>query len=285
MENQEMNQAVELKPVENQEVTAEQKAPAAPEARKFKIALENGAEAELPEEEVLNLAKMGQYAQSKLNEAAGAKKQAEEFFELLKSNPKKALSDPKFGLDLRKFSEETLAEMLQEELLSPEQRKIKEYEAKLREVEDQKKAEAEAKNKAEMEKLQASYAKQFETSFSEALNSSGLPKTAKTVRRIAELMYQNLESGYDLEPKDLVPIVKQEYIDEIKELFGAADASSILALIGDDVGKKIRQADLNRVKNSAPAFSPKAETKVPIKNETKPLSKAEWKAMLANISD
>jgi hypothetical protein len=67
---------------------------------------------------------------------------------------------------------------------------------------------------------------------------------------MAFYMFQAVQNGYELEPKDIVERVRQDYIEEVKELFGQTDGDALLSILGDDVGKKIRESDLKKLKNT-----------------------------------
>lgn len=220
--------------------------------RKYKLKVDGQEfeeEIDLSDEEAIKRhLQMSKAAQKRMSEAAKARREAEQFIHTLKTNPRKVLTDPNLGVDFRKLAEEYLAEQLEAEMLTPEQRRLREVEAKLREREEQDKARAEEEQAKQLEQLRAQYAQDYDKTISEALQTEGLPKTPKTVKRMAELMYKNLDMGLELEPKQLVSIVREDYINEIKELFSSADGETLLKLLGDDVAKKIRKTDLARLK-------------------------------------
>jgi len=97
-------------------------------ARMIKMKVD-GQEMELPESEIIALAQQGKSANKRFQEAAAAKREAEQVVNFLKSNPKEAFK--KLGIDVRKFSEDTLLEFIQQEQMSPEQRKAHENEQEL----------------------------------------------------------------------------------------------------------------------------------------------------------
>ena len=82
------------------------------------------------EAELVRLAQLGIGANEKFEQAAKTRKQAEEVLEIIQKNPAEALT--KLGFDVRKLAEEYLAEKIQEEMLTPEQKKVKEMEQQLK---------------------------------------------------------------------------------------------------------------------------------------------------------
>jgi hypothetical protein len=94
---------------------------------------------------------------------------------------------------------------------------------------------------------------------------------------MAELMQKNLQHGLELEPAHLAQIVKEDYQKELVSLIGGSDADQILAMFGEDVAKKIRLADLAKLK--AGQFQPKVQNDNQPKQNTspKPLTMSEWR--------
>ena len=279
-EGQENNEGTKT---EGTEVQA--KAQAVKNLKKFKLKVDGQEieeEIDLNDEETIKRhLQMSKAANKRMSEAAKARQQAETIIHAIRTDLKGALSNPDaLGLkreDVRKIAEELLAEELENEMLSPEQKELKE----LRKQVAERKAKEQEAEKERIEKesieLQQRYADDYDKKISEALNTSGLPKTAKTVKRMAQLMYQNLEHGYELEPKHLVDIVREEYLQEIKELFSASDADAMLKLMGDDVANKIRKADLARLRQIKPEFK-KPE---PLQEEDRPQRKKTTEEWLA----
>ena len=100
-------------------------------------------EEEIAKSELAELVKAGRNANLTHKEA----QELRQLLGQLKANPKKALADPKLGVDLYKLAEETLLEMIQQDILTPEQKKLKEYEKRFKEIEEKEKAEKEQKDK------------------------------------------------------------------------------------------------------------------------------------------
>ena len=227
--------------------------------KKFKIKVD-GSEEELDEDTIVKLAQLGRASNKRFQEAAQVRKQAEEFINLLKQDPRKVLTNPAIGVDPYKLAEDWLIEKLEQEKLSPEQQKIREYEQKLRSYEEEKRQQEEQRKAQEQEKLLAHYSQEYEKNIQDALASSGLPRTAKTVSRMAEYMSLALKNGIDLEPKNVVELVRQDYMKEIADLIGQTDGDALLQILGDNVANKIRKTDLARLKS--PQQQPKPQPKM-----------------------
>lgn len=227
----------------------EQKKPEAPKKYKIKV---DGAEEELDEETLLKLAQMGRASNKRFQDAAQLRREAEELIALIKQDPRKVLQHPSIGLDPYKVAEDWLIEKLEQEKLSPEQQKIQEYEQKLKAYEEEKKAAAEAKDQENKQKLIAHYSQEYEREVQEALASSGLPRTAKTVRRMAEYMKAALDNGIELPAANVAKLVRQDYIRDISELFNQTDGDTLIQILGDEMANKIRKSDLQRLRAGQP---------------------------------
>lgn len=185
-------------------------------------------------------------AQKRMQEASQMRKQAEDLLHFAKQNPREFFE--KVGLNPVEFSEMILSEKLEQEMLTPEERTHREMERKLKEYQDreeQQKREAETKRMSELEEK---YAQDIQTQFTTALENSGLPKSPRTIARMAELQMISLNNGLDLNPTDMVELVRQSYITEIQELFGQTDGEALMGLMGESVASKIRKHDLSRIK-------------------------------------
>lgn len=216
--------------------------------RKFKVKVD-GEEIEIDENQLISDYQTKRAADKRFQEAAKLRKQAEEVIHLLKTDPRAALRHPAIQANERELAEAILAEELENELLDPKDRQIKQLQRELKEKSDteaETKAAAEAKSISEAE---AQYTAAYETSISAALTTAGLPITNMTVRSMTSYLQNALEAGYDMEPKQVVDLVRQDYQAQIKELFSASDANTITQLLGEDGLKKVRGIDLSRLKS------------------------------------
>jgi hypothetical protein len=230
---------------------------------------------------------MSKAAYKRMQEAASTRSQAEQLFKMLQQDPEKILSHEQFGgpKALRAFAEKVLARQLEDEMMSPEEKHRRTQEERLKKYEEQEK---EVKTKAEaeqMQKLEAHYANEFQAKIIKGLASQNIPKTPRTVKRMAELMSKNLQHGLDLEPEQLAEIVYQDHLNDMKELFGSTEGDMLLKLLGDDTANKIRKSDLARLRNGgqfqAPATPKQRQSSGQSSAESRgSMSKEEWKAWI-----
>ena len=156
-------------------------------------------------------------------EADAQRKEAEEAFAMLKdpAQLKKLLADPRISVDFKKLAEEFVWEQIQEQSLTPEQRKQKELERELAKYKEQEQETLTKKEAAEAAQLQAHYESDYEQRIISALESGGIPKTRGAVRRMAHYLELAVQNGVDVTAQDLVSRVRQDLLDEHREMYGA----------------------------------------------------------------
>ena len=248
--------------------SAEQAAKAEAE-RKWKLKV-NGQERELTEAELIRRASLGYGAEEKLQKAQQERQMAEQFFQALKSDPLAVLTHPDLGLNFREMAEQYLSKEIQMEMMSPEQRELEQLRSFKREQEEavrraQEQEMTVAQQRTFQEQMQRT-AKEYDTKITEVLKATDLPKTAYTVKRVAELMKGALQKGYDLDVETAVDMVREGYNTDFKSLFGNLKGESLVKFMGEDVIKELRQYDLARLRaklDGAAAPQPTEQQVVP----------------------
>ena len=261
----------------------EQSIQEAPAPKKYKVKID-GQDLEVAEDELLQGYQTNKAAQQRFNEAARMRKQAEEFVRIAKTDPKRLLSHPDIGVDMLAFARDILAEQMEEEMLSPQEKELRNREKRLEEFERQQRNQEEALRASEVEKYTKQYEEEYSNGIVEALQISGLPKSPKTVAAIAKKMKEAMEAGFDVKPVDVVRFVKRDYIEEIKSLFGSADADTILSMIGDDISTKVVKGHLNKAKKgkTIPQMTQATQPVTPkTTQKAKPMSRDEWRDAIA----
>lgn len=241
--------------------------PTPAEIRKHKLQID-GAEVELPESEVIARAQRETGSAKRFQEAALIRKQAEDLIRFAKENPKEFFA--KTGMNAREWAEKYLMEELQREQMTPEQRKAADNEAKLKQYEDEKKTNETKSRQEQIEKLKAEHLKNYDLMFVDALKKTGLPKTAYTIKRMAELQLTNVKLKLDLTADQLAKVVREDYMAEHKALFSAYEGDQLMDFLGPDLVKKLSKAQIAKLKakmqpgaGSGPA-KPRAEGTQPM---------------------
>lgn len=250
------------------------------------------------EESVKKIVQKGLAADQRFAQAAEVEKQMQTLVRALRENPEKVLLNERLGHNpemlvekilsalgpkARKAAEKYMSQIVDEELMDPKDREILQHKRKLEEYEAQKK---DAENKARMEQIaqaKAHYQGEYERDIVSALESSGLPKTAATVKRMAYYLYQGLQRGIELKAADVVDLVKKDYTQEQIELFGATDGDALLSILGPELTQKVVRAATVAAKNGklAPSKVPPGKQPPPGSDENKGkkryISPDEWR--------
>jgi hypothetical protein len=226
----------------------------------------------------------GSAANKKMQEAAKIRKESEEFVHRLKTDPMGLLEDPRLGVNAREKAEEYLLKKMEYDAMNPEQKELVESKMKLAKYEAEKKAAEKAKLDAESMELSKKYSEDYQKEIATALNGAGLPKTEHTVRRMAYYMLQGIDKGYNLKAIDVVPLVKEDYQNDIKSLFGELDGETLLGLLGDGVAEKISKHQISKIKTVgkkvAATEQGQKEDDAP---KSKKITKEEWRKKLDAI--
>lgn len=225
---------------------------------------------EIPEEHAEYMrrqAQMAKMGQSKAQEAAGWERDTMVFLEELKTNPRKVLSNPHLGVDLKKIAAEILEEELANSQKSPEELEREEYKRKLAEYEEK---EAAAKKKLEeMERQQTiekAYA-QYDVAMTEALEKYDIPKSPLAVWEMAHLMSLEIKRGFEPDMESIAEMVQEKmnagYGEHLKKL----SPEKLRKLLGEEIFENDRKERVAKVK----------KTPVPVKTAAKDVAKKEEK--------
>lgn len=238
----------------------------------------NGKQREIGDyNDMVRLAQLGLAANEKFQQASDKIRQAEAIVELLQTNPEKALH--RLGFDVRQLAEEYLRSELQKEVLTDEQRKMLSMEEKLAEYEAEKKQKEEDAKANRISELQRHYENELSDKIIKAIETYKLPRNERTIGRIAEKLYVALENGYEIDPLDVAPLVKQEVDEELRGMYGTLDVEAMLQILGEDNLKKIREYELRKVKDKAPKNPVKTQQVV---SQPDPTDKPNLKKMKVN---
>jgi hypothetical protein len=195
----------------------------------------------------LQMSKMGS---KRASDFSALEKEVVQFVTELQQNPKKALSNPNFGLDLKKLAAEIIEEEITNSQKSPEQLEKEKYLAELEALKEERKKEKEDFEKRELERLQSSEYERYDRMMSQALEKTDLPKSPYVVKKIADYMLMGLQEGYNVEPADVIPLVREEIQREIKEMFGAMPDDVVEGFVGKDKLNSIRKKNLAKAKSA-----------------------------------
>lgn len=204
----------------------------------------------------LQLAAAGQSA---MQRSAELEKLYNQELERLKKDPWAVLKD--LDMDPDQLAEERLAQRIEELKKSPEQiekerieNELKAARARLKEIEDQRKAEI-------FERMQEQEASKLEEEIDKALSSyKTLPKSRKTVTRIADAMLWAMNNGFDdVQVSDVLPSVEDELKRELNEFLSEVPEDLFEAYVGQKNLERARKKRVSSMKvNSVNDVKPSA---------------------------
>ena len=215
------------------------------------------------------------------------KKQLEKNYE---SEVQRLLQDPwavleELGLNPDELAYGRLQRAVEEEQKSPEQREKEALERELQKMREEREREKEEYEQAKFEQLQQEEAVKLENEISEALDAhERLPKSQKTVMRIADAMMWAMENGFeDVTAEDVIPSVEEEMREELREIFSDMPEDSFEEWIGKKNIERYRQKRLNSIKTaSSEDIKPTAKA-VEAKKEKKKKEKIKSKDYFRNL--
>lgn len=202
---------------------------------------------------------MSKLSQTKSQELSNLQKEAVKFIEDLRKNPRKVLSDPTIGVDLKKIAVEMIEEEIENAKKSPEQIEKEKLQAELKAMKDEREREKEENRKRDSERITQQEFERYDMLLSQALDKSDLPKTPYTVKKMADYMIMAVNEGLDVTPEDVLPLVKEEMQNDLKEMFAVMPEDVIEQLIGKDVLTKIRKKNLQKAKQAQVAAKPQIQ--------------------------
>lgn len=252
--------------------------------RKLKIKNADGAEEEVDEAEVIKVYRERtghqRAANKELQEGKAAKKQAEKFLQMMKDKGSLFDAIQKLGHDPRKLAEEYLAQVLEDELMDPRDKELKQTKTKLQQYEEMDKRQKEELAKRRDDELKKKFSEDYSKQFVEALKSTGLPPTKPMVAEMAKYIHRAAKINFEMTAMEAAKLVKEDMERAYSNLYGAADAETLVKLLGDGNLQKIRQYDTSRLKDPNAALKTPTEQGEPnqrSKANGKRMSPQEWR--------
>ena len=219
-----------------------------------KIKTSDGEELALSDEDIARQYSKWKGADKAFREAAEARKSVESFLRALQEDPMSVLADKRLPIDRKALAEKWLVEQIQEELSpkDPRDAKLSEYERKVKEYEEkERKAQEEAKQREFQQVLEQRKAEIGKTlaKAMEMTHLSAHPETAAATLREATLFLRAAkERGIEVTPEEIVEHIHNSRFQQYYTLANQFEGDELLEFLGEDVVRKIRKADLARLK-------------------------------------
>lgn len=199
-------------------------------------------------------------AQEAVEQKVGAT--VKELVQYAKANPKDFMA--RIGINPEEFAEMTLTEKVKALEMTPEQKRIAEYEAKLKKFEEQEQERLRNESKTKEEQAYNQEIQRLDTELAEAFSKSGLPRSKFYLQQATAIMLNDLtryqaeveRDGFasrdPLSADEALGIVKESVPNLIKETLSGLELNQLRELLGSDLLNKIREDDIKRVQKPEP---------------------------------
>lgn len=127
-------------------------------------------------------------ARKRMQEKAAIEKDVLKFLDDLKKNPKKALSDPTLGLDLKKFAVDIMEEEIENSKKSPEQLALEKAQEELRQLKEDREKEKSSRDEIERQRFTEQEFERLDIAMTQALDKNKFPKNPAVIKRMADYM-------------------------------------------------------------------------------------------------
>ena len=253
---------------------------AAEAVRKYKLKVD-GQEVEVDEEELKRGYSHQKAASKILQEGKQARKQAEEFISMMKDQNKLFEAIQKLGHDPRKLAEQYLASQLEDEMMDPREKELRDAKAKLKSIEDMERQKREQVQKQYHEQMKQKYAQEYQQQFITALQETGLPPTKPMVAEMAKYIGRAAKIGFQMDAKEAAQLVREDIQLAHQRLVGDSDGETLIKLLGEEVANKVRKWDTSRIKTPESNLRTPVEQGAPRERDKaasgKRMSAKEWR--------
>ena len=204
-------------------------------------------------------------------------KLVKEISEMIQTNPFELLK--RAGYDPRQLAEEYLTQAIEEDMLPENEKELRRVRQEKEELERQYREELTRREQEQMDVAIQQAQQEISNNIIDALESSSLPKSPEVVKRIANYMLIAEQKGINVNPKQVIPLVEEDFRNLNAQILKSLDPTKRISYIGEDLLKQIRQDDLARLKTSQSQSSQSVpKSKQPT---NKKITKEEWRKELA----
>ena len=204
-------------------------------------------------------------------------KLVKEIAEMIQTNPFELLK--RAGYDPRQLAEEYLTQAIEEDMLPENEKELRKVRYEKEELERQYKEELSRREQEQMDVAIQQAQQEISNNIIDALENSSLPKSPEVVKRIANYMLIAEQKGINVNPKQVIPLVEEDFRNLNSQILRSLDPTKRISYIGEDLLKQIRQDDLARLKTSQSQSSQSVpKSKQP---SSKKITKEEWRRELA----
>jgi hypothetical protein len=203
------------------------------------------------DEEVKRHLQLSKVSQKRMQESAEMRKGVQELLDTLRTNPLKVIMDPRLNIseaERHKLAESLMNEQIQEMAKTPEVREKERLQREYERLQQELKSERESREQSESTRLQEQAAVQYDNEISSAIEVSGMPKNARTVRLYAEALKFCVQNDLNLSAKDLTPYVKKQALSEFREIMSGLSDDDFESWLGKDGQTRLRKRNIAKSK-------------------------------------
>lgn len=237
--------------------------------QKYKVKID-GQELELPPEELIKGYQLNQASQKRFQEASQLKQQADQQMEMLqfaKSNPIEFFRAT--GLNAKSFAEQVLLQELEESMLSPEEKELRDLKQWKSNYEMQLAKQQEEQQQAQYSLLEEQTAQELESEILEVLSANNMKPTPKNIARVAEYLLASIDdsTGHRMHAKDAIPRLLQEQRQLVQEHISTLSPAEIEQNF-PEFYKSLLKHSAQKSQAQLPQSNPKPVSKTTHKPET-----------------
>ena len=203
----------------------------------------------------LQLAKV---SQKRMQDFSSLQKEVVQFIKELRENPKAVLKDPRIGLDVKKIAAEIIEEEIENSRKTPEQLELEKTRAEIKAMKDAQERDKASRQAEEFEKLKEQNFERYDIQMEQALAKSDLPKSPYLVKKMADYMLIALEGNKDITPEEVLPLVREEVMADLKSMFEVMPEDVVEKLIGKSKFDSIRKKNIVKAKQKVAVGSNRA---------------------------
>lgn len=254
---------------------------------KFKV---DGEEVELPLSEVIKGYQLDKASYNKMQEAAQIKAKAKQLIEFAENSPEQLLKA--LGKDPMSYAEEYLARQLEEQMMSEEDRKIRDERKELEELRAERKRFQEQQEQEKIARAEQEYSQKLDKEMAEAFSKSSLPRHKFFIQQVASQMLGAATRGEELPVAEAIARVEEAVNGYLPSMLQTLPTETLVKWLGKDGRKRLREFDLSELgvkqeKTKSPEKSASPSFKTAswgASNRGKPLTEKEYKAWKESLN-
>lgn len=217
----------------------------------------DGQTLKLTKDELVTRAQKAIAAEKRMQSAAKERQDALRLIELAKQDPFALIKHLNPDLNEKDLLSRRMAALMEEELLSPQEKQQREDMRELQRLRNEKKTLEESRQQEELNKQAIEAQKVLDVEIAQAIQEAGLPRTKAAVKRVAEYLLEAIENGLDIPTSKIAQQVKKDLQEEAMELLNQSDEETFASLLGKDLLTKAQKASIKQIKKPGNSVEPR----------------------------